>query len=67
MTLALDHTSATTAPSRVTRLLSALGERFAAFRRYWFEEPLDCSDPQPELSNRDWADLPTWHPTGADE
>jgi hypothetical protein len=67
MTLALDHSPAIAAPSRVSRLVSALGERLAAFRRYWFEEEVYCNDPQPELSNREWADLPTFHPTLQDE
>lgn len=67
MSLALDHSPAIAAPSRVSRLVRALRKRFAAFRRYWFEEQVYCNDPQPELSNREWADLPTWHPNRDDD
>ena len=63
MTLALDHTPATTVRPRVARLVRAIRARVAAFHHYWFVECVEPpSDPFASLSSRDRWDLPVWHP-----
>lgn len=59
MTLALDHAPA----ALLHRFLHALRSWLAALHRYWFVDCVLPSDPRSSLSTRDWADLPTWHPT----
>lgn len=62
MTLALDHTPATTVTLRAARLVRAIRAKVAAFHHYWFVEYVEPSDPLELLSSRERWDLPVWHP-----
>lgn len=67
MTIALDHTPTGFIASRLTRLVRALRAKLSALHHYWFVECVGPSDPLSPMTQRDWADMPTWHPASEDE